>query len=96
MCIRDSKVSITQSLLSSISIYPNPVQDKLNIQLEVVDKSYKVKILSVDGNEVLSKESVVPTGNTITMMANMLAGGVYIVELTDEKGNKARTKFIKH
>jgi hypothetical protein len=80
-----------------LTIYPNPVQEKLNITLgAATNGTYKVRILSVAGVEVFSKQSVAANGNTIILDAGSLAGGVYVVELTDEFGNKQQEKFVKN
>ena len=79
-----------------MSIYPNPVQDKLNITINnVIGGNYKVRILSVAGIEVFSKAEVAAIGNTITISASSLSGGVYMVELTDATGFKQLKSFVK-
>jgi hypothetical protein len=81
---------------SQLSIYPNPVQEKLNIILGAVTNSiYKVRILAVSGVEVFSKAGIAANGNTISIDATSFVAGVYIVELTDEIGNKQLEKFVK-
>ncbi len=81
---------------SFITIYPNPVQDKLNITLNnVIGGNYKIRILSATGMEVIGKSEVTAIGNTITLPANSLAGGVYVVELTDATGFKQLKNFVK-
>ena len=80
-----------------LSIYPNPVQDKLNITLGTATYgTYKVRIITVAGVEAFSKSGVAANGNTISLDASNLASGVYMLELTDENGNKQLEKFVKN
>ena len=82
---------------SRLTIFPNPVQDKLNITLgTAANGTYKVRIITVAGVEAFSKTGIAANGNTITLNASNLAGGVYMVELTDELGNKQIEKFVKN
>gem|GEM_PF-162324 len=80
-----------------LSIYPNPVQNKLNISLgTLTNGTYKVRIITVAGVEAFSKTGIAANGNTITIDASNLASGVYMLELTDQLGNKQLEKFVKH
>ena len=90
------KLTTNHSPLTTMSVYPNPVQDKLNITFsDVIGGTFKVRILSVAGIEVFSKGEVTAEGNTITVPASSLAGGVYMVELTDAIGFKQLKTFVK-
>ena len=92
-----AKLIIHNSLLTTLSIYPNPVQNKLNINLgTATNGTYKVRIITVAGVEAFSKTNVVTNGNSITIDASKLAGGVYLLELTDELGTKQLEKFVKN
>jgi len=51
--------------------------------------------LSVSGVEVFNKAGIAANDNTISIDATSLATGVYVVELTDEIGNKQLEKFVK-
>jgi len=80
-----------------LSIYPNPVQNKLNISLgTLTNGTYKVRIITVAGVEAFSKTGIAANGNTITINASNLASGVYMLELTDQLGNKQLEKFVKN
>ena len=88
------KLTINNSPLTTI--YPNPVQDKLNIKLiNSINVTYNLKVLSISGIEVIGNTLVVASGNTITLPVSKLAAGVYTIELTDTFGNKQLKKFIK-
>ena len=92
-----AKLAIHNSSLTTLSIYPNPVQDKLNITLTgATNGTYKARILTVTGVEVFNKTGIVANANTITLDASDLAGGLYMIELTSINGNKQVEKFVKH
>ncbi len=84
-------------LITSLSIYPNPVQNKLNITLKgvVTGGLYKVKVTTLTGIIAFSKSDVPFSGNVATIDMNQLAAGMYLIELTDTKGNKLIDKFVK-
>ena len=78
------------------TIYPNPVQDNLNITISgAICGTYKVRILSMAGIEVFSKAEVTSIGNTLTVAASSLAGGIYMVEIIDSTGCKQLKTFVK-
>ena len=88
-----AKVSINNYQLS-IAIYPNPVQHRLNITLGTASGSYQLRITTVTGNEVYNK-SATATNGKLTLDASNLTSGVYMLELTDNQGNKYKEKFVK-
>ncbi len=90
-------VAVTLSNVNNqYSIYPNPVQDKLNITFNNTNNtSYKLRVLTITGIEVISKTDVSANGNTLSLPVNKLAAGVYSLELTDALGNKQMKKFVK-
>ncbi len=69
-------------------VYPNPVNNVLNVKTEESIKS--VKIVNVDGKEVLTTKS----SNTINV--EFLTKGVYFLELTFENGITSRNQFVKN
>ena len=91
-----AKLTIHNSHLTPLTIFPNPVQDKLNITLgTATNGTYKVRIITVAGVEVYSKTGIAANANTISIDASGLAGGLYFIELTDDNGNKQLDKFVK-
>ena len=80
-----------------MSIYPNPVQSKLNITLAgaTTGSVYNLKITTATGKVAFAKADMLVSGKLITLDASSLAAGVYMIELTDSKGNKLMDKFVK-
>jgi hypothetical protein len=82
-----SSLGINDQNLTNVSIYPNPVIDKLFIQ--GLSSLSKVSIYNVLGKLVLSQ--------TISeeIDVNQLSKGVYILKVIDEQKETTR-KFIKY
>ncbi len=51
--------------------------------------------MTIAGKEAFSKINVMVSGKSITLDANNLTAGVYVLELTNSKGNKLMDKFVK-
>jgi len=89
-----AKLSIS-NYESGITVYPNPVQHKLNLTLtNTATGNYDVRITTVTGKEVYGKKATVTDGKLVLDASNF-ANGVYVVELTDNQGNKLQQKFVK-
>lgn len=70
-----------------LKIYPNPVQDILNIQLGFNEKLQKVSVYSTDGRLVL-------TGTDEKINIGFLSSGNYLIEVETNK-NRYNKKIIK-
>lgn len=82
----------TKAPSPQVSVYPNPVQDELNIALTEVGK-YTVSIYDIRGGLISSEQK---QGNLLSLNVSSLAAGSYIVEVLDEKaGTKSAQKFTK-
>ena len=78
----------TRQLLNDISIYPNPVIDRLNIEL-TEDGDYSFRIMNLKG-EVVSSYS---NQNRIDM--NNLSQGTYILEITElSTGSRTAERIV--
>jgi hypothetical protein len=91
-------VSVKNNYLSrtSFSINPNPIKKALSVTFNhaiVVIK--KLSISSVIGEEVMRIDNLKANSNRVSVNVEMLAKGFYILEVTDDKGDKLRRKFIK-
>lgn len=74
--------------VSSLSIYPNPAVDVVEISSEF--EIAEVKVLSLDGRQVLAQY-----GNQNTINISNLRSGVYIVYVIDVTGILSTAKLIK-
>ncbi len=78
-----------EQLSNNISIYPNPVQDKLNI---ISEKSCFVEISNINGKILIIKHLTKKNNNTIN--THKLEKGVYIIKIF-QKRNIFTKKIIK-
>ena len=92
-----AKLTTNHLPLTTISINPNPVQQTINVFFSTATSgNYSVRILTGAGVEVFNREGVVASSNSISLDANHLARGMYLIELTDETGYKQLGKFVKN
>ena len=91
-----SLLSIHHLPQTTMTIYPNPVQYKLNITFDsVFNGNYQAEITTITGVEVFSKKGIVAFDNSITLDASILESGLYFIEIADEKGIIRKGKFMK-
>ena len=69
-----------------VKLYPNPVNNVLNIETELELKS--VEIYNIQGQKVLSS-------NQKQINTQNLSAGIYLVNITDTNNNKISKKIIK-
>ena len=79
--------SLDQSEVS-VSLYPNPVSDVLNVSLTGFSQSATLSVYNMAGRMVLM------TSGTSTMDVTSLPNGVYMLEAADDS-NRARRMFVK-
>lgn len=77
----------------ALSIYPNPVQGILHIQLsDGSQQATTISIINAMGEIVLVKSA---TSDNITLDTEHLTNGIYFIKVENEKGSVTE-KFIKH
>jgi Secretion system C-terminal sorting domain len=96
-------LTITESALSSvnepkqnsISIYPNPVSEQLNITPNFTGEG-RLFIASMEGKVVMVNNTQFEKGSNARVDVSALSSGTYFVSLIDEQGKQlVSTKFIK-
>ncbi len=96
LCSGNTLVGITvgvnsineKSIVSSV--YPNPVNNVLNVKTEELIKS--IKIIDVDGKELLYNKAL----NSSSINVEFLTKGVYFLEINFENGITSRNQFVKN
>ena len=73
----------------SVSLYPNPANNILNIRTETDSEIQKVSILDITGKQVKQQ-----SGNITSIIVDDLNAGFYFLEITID-GKKAIKKFMK-
>lgn len=74
-----------------ITMYPNPVSDKLFVKSARIDEGDYI-ILSLTGKQLLSGRFT----NNMEINVTGLASGVYLLQLKDSRNMMSRLKFIKN
>lgn len=81
---------------AQVLVYPNPVQNKLNVSLNNASAGvYGLRVSTTSGVLVFSKNNVSLSASNASFNVSNLASGAYILEATDKSGSKLISKFIK-
>ncbi len=80
---------------SGINVYPNPAVNSINLTFSV-ERSGEIllEVFAMDGQTVFHK-TVSPSESTIEIDLKSFSAGLFMYSLTDQKGKKARWKFLK-
>ena len=82
----------SQNKLNTFSLYPNPTNGNLNIQLSNTITNGTLKVITITGQMVFEQHNL--NGTTFNFDVTSLNQGIYIVQLTN--GNEVfNSKFIK-
>ncbi|MCC6371414.1 MAG: T9SS type A sorting domain-containing protein [Bacteroidia bacterium] len=76
---------------NALSIFPNPFNNELNLQMQNDSKEIEVKIKDVCGKQL--KEFTFTQSSEVN--TNDLPSGVYFIEIRNSKDETYRTKLIK-
>jgi len=82
-------VNVDEKLANDFIVYPNPTNDEVTITIRVDKKSFRIKLMDVNGR--IAKEFALENQSEITFSVLDLPRGVYVVEVSSEEGtNRAR------
>lgn len=76
---------------SSITVYPNPASDAINVAGLESGQNYSASIVDVSGREVALQTI---TAENASVDVSMLPAGTYIMNLTDENGDRVGVQRI--
>ncbi|MDP2385819.1 MAG: PKD domain-containing protein [Bacteroidota bacterium] len=91
-------VKTNESVISMINIFPNPVTDELNLQLITAEaKDLEIVLSDMLGKTIIKNEFSISAGeNQIKLNTSEISNGVYMISITDKKGNRIKAaKIIK-
>jgi hypothetical protein len=91
-CIAITTVSIDALASSGVRVYPNPVGDALNIELDELTQNTQITILSVDGRVVYNSPEI--SSHKTLIDTKSWKNGLYIVSIKNEQGTKT-VKLVK-
>ncbi|MEG1266711.1 MAG: T9SS type A sorting domain-containing protein [Myroides sp.] len=88
-----SKLSVTSEAFSKVTLFPNPVENSLNINLESVpEMNCKFIFYDITGKLVKSTEDL--SAKIISIDINDLQNGVYFLTILNDKGMIQKTEKI--
>ncbi len=79
-------------MLHSVAVFPNPVQDVINIKSEEMFEYLNVQLINLLGSVVM--EESFPLISELKLPVESVANGIYFLRLTSDKGSKTM-KIIK-
>ncbi|MBT32111.1 MAG: hypothetical protein CMO01_20825 [Thalassobius sp.] len=71
----------------TLSIYPNPVEDVLYIELpiDVLNSQFNIKLVDTSGKIVINQQFDIDYSGTLSLDLAHLSQGIYVVELNDNE-----------
>ncbi len=78
-----------------LTVFPNPVQDVLNIQTVNYTRKAVVKIYNISGSEVLNSNIDFSENRLGCVSTKNLQSGIYLLEVVAENGLKFTSKIVK-
>lgn len=86
-------VGIEEGELASVSVYPNPASDLVNVVIPTtIEGTLELRVMDVAGN--LVNTQVVAAGNN-TLDVSTLAKGVYMLQMNSANGNFTRRIIVE-
>nr|WP_081659308.1 T9SS type A sorting domain-containing protein [Pedobacter glucosidilyticus] len=88
--------SITAGIAKeNLIVYPNPVEDILNVKIALEQGISAVRINNLEGKRVFSKQINLSNGSIFNADVSFLKPGIYFIEITEMNGAVKFIKFIK-
>ena len=85
-------VSVKETTLSNVKIYPNPTSNYLNVEAPTAQGNYTLKVFNTIGQQMMQNNGVI-NGQKLSIDVSGFAPGIYIVQLKAETGT-LEAKFI--
>jgi hypothetical protein len=90
---KDVVMKVEDQIITDFSIYPNPASGKITIGLN--DRAnYEIKLFDLLGNAILELDSRKQLKKEIDVSS--MNSGIYLIVVSDIKGNKVSKKLIIH
>jgi hypothetical protein len=85
----------SHEMLPEMEIYPNPVQDVLNLNISSQDQELSCRIINQAGQIIQDHKFNASASSNITINTSMLEPGIYFVQISSNKGYSIAKKFLK-
>lgn len=96
MVVNIDPVGIEESLMNSLSLYPNPATNALNIQLySEQNTTITLRVLNQVGQTMISKVETMAAGNFKTSLnTSELGNGIYILKIITDNEAEIQSRFV--
>jgi hypothetical protein len=85
----------SHEMLPEMEIYPNPVQDVLNLNISSQDQELSCRIINQAGQIIQDHKFNASASSNITINTSMLEPGIYFIQISSNKGYSIAKKFLK-
>ncbi|MCP4442587.1 MAG: choice-of-anchor D domain-containing protein [Aureispira sp.] len=79
----------------NMTVYPNPVQDIMNIRLGGIQETVHLQLLNTAGQTIQQEVLDIQEGQTIQLDMSRLANGIYLLNLQLEDGTRLNERVVK-
>src|SRR5690554_1193130 len=87
-------LAVSENILETISVYPNPATTQLNIINPSNESSLKVEVLDMNGRVVLLEKKALNNASEATIAIDHLEKGIYTLRVYNEEGQRT-FKIVK-
>ena len=78
---------------SGITIYPNPIKDRITIELDKITENTQISITNAQGKVVYSNQNI--NTNRISVDGQEWSKGIYFLNVSDNNNNLRVIKVVK-
>ncbi|MCP4439612.1 MAG: T9SS type A sorting domain-containing protein [Aureispira sp.] len=79
----------------NMTVYPNPVQDIVNIRLAGIQETVNLQVINTAGQTIQQEVLDVQEGETIQLDMSRLANGIYLLNVQLNDGTRLNERVIK-
>ncbi len=81
-------------IVKTINVYPNPAQDKINFNLDLIDsKNASLEIYDILGNRI-EQRTLINNTNNVSIDLNLYTSGIYTFKIINQEEQIYTSKFI--
>ncbi len=88
-------VRVSNSSETQLKVFPNPVANTAHIYLPVAGSGSRYELQIINSNGTIVKQLIPGIGNVLSLPANGMAAGTYLVRLLENGVTKQQTMFVK-
>ena len=88
-------VRVSNSSETQLKVFPNPVANTAHIYLPVAGSGSRYELQIINSNGTIVRQLTPGIGNVLSLPANGMAAGTYLVRLLENGVTKQQTMFVK-